>query len=70
MSGSVSLSNQISSGGEQSEIGTGIVADATVNEGAPIGFFAVGLAVNLILIAAFFVWAMGQWKKSGKRDDS
>lgn len=30
---------------------------------APIGFFAIGLVVNLVLITAYFIWAYKQWKK-------
>ena len=30
--------------------------------GPSIEFFAVGIAINLILIAAFFVWAFKQGK--------
>ncbi len=26
-------------------------------------FFAVGMIINLIVLAAFFVWAYKQWKK-------
>ena len=31
-------------------------------------FFAVGLVINLVLIAAFVLWARKQWNKSGKPD--
>ena len=33
---------------------------------APVGFFAIGLVVNLVLITAYFVWARKQWKKPDK----
>jgi hypothetical protein len=33
-------------------------------------FFAVGLVINLVLIAAFALWAIRQWKQTGKRDSS
>ena len=32
-------------------------------EGPSVEFFAVGLAINLVLIVAFFVWAFKQGKK-------
>lgn len=32
-------------------------------EGPSVEFFAVGLAINLVLIVAFFVWAFRQGKK-------
>jgi len=31
-------------------------------------FFAIGIAINLVLLAAFGLWAFRQWKNSGKRD--
>ena len=35
-----------------------------------IGFFAIGIVVNLVLITAYFIWAYKQWKKPGKPDKS
>ena len=29
-----------------------------------VGFFAIGVAINLIMITAFFVWAVKQWKQN------
>ena len=40
---------------------TAPVADQA--QGPSMEFFAVGIAINLILIAAFFVWAFRQGKK-------
>ena len=45
-------------------------SNPTVNEGAPIGFFAIGIVVNVVLIAAYFIWALRQWKKPDARDKS
>ena len=28
-----------------------------------MGFFVVGMVVNVILLTAFFIWAFIQWKK-------
>lgn len=28
------------------------------------GFFAIGIVINLALLAAFFVWAVKQWKRT------
>jgi hypothetical protein len=57
------MSNKQSSYSEQAE------ADpATPQHEAPIGFFAIGMVVNLVLITAYFVWAYKQWKKPGKAD--
>lgn len=35
---------------------------------APVGFFAIGLVINLVLIGAYVVWARRQWNRSGPRD--
>jgi len=37
---------------------------------APIGFFAIGIVINLVLLAAFFVWAYRQWKKPRSGEES
>ena len=29
-----------------------------------VGFFAIGVAINLIMITAFFIWAVKQWKQN------
>jgi hypothetical protein len=34
-----------------------------------IGFFAIGLVINLVMITAFFIWARKQWKKPSKVDE-
>ncbi len=31
-------------------------------------FFAIGIAINLALLAAFGLWAIRQWKRNGKRE--
>jgi hypothetical protein len=55
----------------QSSYSEQAVADpATPQHEAPIGFFAIGIVVNLVLITAYFIWAYKQWKKPGKRDKS
>ncbi|MEE8366205.1 MAG: hypothetical protein V3R76_10490 [Gammaproteobacteria bacterium] len=33
-----------------------------------IGFFAVGVVINIVMITAYFIWAYRQWGKAGKRD--
>ena len=33
------------------------------------GFFTIGLAINIILITAYFIWAYRQWGKSNKKDE-
>ena len=30
---------------------------------ATMGFFAVGIVINLVMITAYFIWAFRQWKK-------
>ncbi|MDH5356700.1 MAG: hypothetical protein OEY09_19835 [Gammaproteobacteria bacterium] len=34
-----------------------------------IGFFAIGMAINIIMITAYFIWAYRQWGKSNKKDE-
>jgi hypothetical protein len=70
MTWSISVSNHQSSSGETSAATMSVDSNPTVNEGAPIGFFAIGIAVNVVLIVAYFIWAARQWKKPGARDKS
>lgn len=64
------MSNHQSSASETLQATISVDAEPGMNEGAPIGFFAIGLAVNLILIVAYVVWAMRNWKKPGAGDQS
>ena len=64
------MSNHQSSSSETSAATVSVDSNPTINEGAPIGFFAIGIGVNLVLIAAYFIWALRQWKKPGARDKS
>ena len=41
--------------------------DEAVQDNSLIGFFAVGIVINIALVAAYFIWAYKQWKR--KRDD-
>jgi hypothetical protein len=34
-----------------------------------IGFFGIGVVINVVMITAYFIWAYKQWKKSDKRDE-
>ena len=34
-----------------------------------IGFFGIGVVINVVMITAYFIWAYKQWKKSGQRDE-
>lgn len=34
-----------------------------------MGFFGIGIAINLLLIAAYFIWAFRQSKKSRERKE-
>ena len=46
-----------------------VQADAPPASGGPsAAFFAIGIALNLALLAAFGLWAIRQWKRNGKRD--
>ncbi|MDH3390159.1 MAG: hypothetical protein OEN02_19915 [Gammaproteobacteria bacterium] len=41
----------------------------TPQQDSMIGFFGIGLALNLVLVAAYGVWAYRQWKQSARRED-
>jgi len=43
-------------------------ADTTSPQHPLFGFFAIGIAVNVVLIAAYLVWAFRQWKKKGRAE--
>jgi cytochrome bd-type quinol oxidase subunit 2 len=34
-----------------------------------LGFFGIGVVINLVMITAYFIWAYKQWKKSDRRDE-
>ena len=34
-----------------------------------IGFFGIGVVINVVMITAYFIWAYKQWKKSDKQDE-
>jgi cytochrome bd-type quinol oxidase subunit 2 len=34
-----------------------------------LGFFGIGVVINLLMITAYFIWAYKQWKKSDRRDE-
>ena len=46
------------------------VAVASTEHDAPVGFFAIGILINLVLLGAYFAWAWRQWKKSASRKES
>jgi len=64
------VSNQQSSSNDTSAVTPSVDSGAPINEGAPIGFFAIGIGVNLALIVAYVIWALRQWKKPGAGDKS
>lgn len=66
---------------EPEMVNGGAVADTPVSvfpdageEGVAVGggrddltvFFSIGVAVDVLLVAAFLVWAVRQWRKTGK----
>ena len=57
------MSNKQSSYSEQTA-----VDPVTPQHEVSIGFFAIGIVVNLVLITAYFIWAYKQWKKPDKPD--
>ena len=34
-----------------------------------VGFFAIGMVINLVLITAYFIWAYKQWGKKQEKDE-
>jgi hypothetical protein len=34
-----------------------------------LGFFGIGVVINVVMITAYFIWAYKQWKKSEKQDE-
>ncbi|MCP4187445.1 MAG: hypothetical protein GY763_07570 [Gammaproteobacteria bacterium] len=38
------------------------------HDGLVTGFFAVGMVINILLITAYFIWAIKQWGKKEKLD--
>ena len=58
------MSNHQSNYSEQTQ------AVAPAQHEAPIGFFAIGIVINLVLVIAYNPWAIRQWKKTGPRDKS
>lgn len=45
-----------------------VVEAPSASSGPSTLFFAIGIAINLALLAAFGLWAIRQWKKGGRRD--
>lgn len=43
-----------------------LLSASTSEHGPGLGFFAVGMVINIVLIIAFFVWA---YKQGQKKDD-
>jgi len=41
----------------------------TREHGPGLGFFAVGMVINIVLIVAFFVWAVKQRRNKKKQDE-
>lgn len=55
---------------EQSSTSQQVTPEVALPASGPsVGFFAVGLVINLVLIAAYFIWARKQWKKTSNRDE-
>ncbi|MBT8435001.1 MAG: hypothetical protein KJN95_10075 [Gammaproteobacteria bacterium] len=46
-----------------------VAASTPEQDGPSIGFFGIGIAINLLLIAAYFIWAFRQSKKTRDREE-
>ncbi len=40
-----------------------VTINNTEDEDLTTAFFAVGAVINIVMVAAYFVWAFKQWKK-------
>ncbi len=38
-----------------------------VEHGPTTTFFAVGIVINIVLVTAYFIWAVKQWSKTGQK---
>ena len=34
-----------------------------------MGFFGIGIIINVAMITAYFIWAYKQWKKNQRNDE-
>jgi hypothetical protein len=58
------MSNKLTSVNDQP------AADSSPEQGHPmIGFFGIGVAINLALITAYFIWAYKQWKRKSDKHE-
>ena len=39
------------------------VPDNGAGDDSLVGFFAIGVVINIALVAAYFIWAYRQWKR-------
>jgi hypothetical protein len=45
-------------------------ADSGLPQNHPmIGFFGIGVVINVAMITAYFIWAYKQWKKSDRQKE-
>lgn len=49
-------------------MGTGVdgPGPATQKKQDMMGFWVIGILINIVVMSAFVVWAVGQWRKSGR----
>jgi len=58
------VSNQLTTYTEQPAADSRLEQDDSM-----IGFFGIGIVINVVMITAYFIWAYKQWKKSDRRDE-
>jgi hypothetical protein len=46
-----------------------VVAKSPQAEGPSMGFFGIGIVINVVMITAYFIWAYKQWKKNQRNDE-
>jgi len=45
-------------------------ADSGLEQNHPmLGFFGIGVVINVVMITAYFIWAYKQWKKIDRQGE-
>jgi cytochrome bd-type quinol oxidase subunit 2 len=56
------VSRELTSYTEQPAVDSGLEQNHPM-----LGFFGIGIVINVIMITAYFIWAYKQWKKIDRR---
>jgi cytochrome bd-type quinol oxidase subunit 2 len=58
------VSSKLTSYTEQPTVDSGLEQNHPM-----LGFFGIGVVINLVMITAYFIWAYKQWKKTDRQDE-